>query len=222
MVVVDDGSSPATQRLLEKLLQEWSTLRLLRLDTPCGASIALAAGIAAARGDVVLAVEPGERYAVEQIGELISWLNRADLVVGRRRRNGWAKIWHRLSRIPRALMFGLDSHDPDCLFWAARREVLAGINLTSGMCRYLAALAARRGFRVCEMYVKDGGGRRLLEDVRPNLGDFLAAWWICRRWRENNAYEIMPNGSARAVLRLVTPDNTQPAANSEAPLAKAS
>ncbi len=91
IIVVDDGSSPATQRLLEKLLGEFQTLRLLRLDAPCGASVALSAGMASARGEVVVAIEPGDRYPVGQIPALVHWLNRADLIVGRRRRTGIAK-----------------------------------------------------------------------------------------------------------------------------------
>lgn len=207
IIIADDGSSPATHRQLEKLLGEFQSLRLLRLDAPCGASVALSAGMAASRGEVVLAIEPGDRYPVGQIPALVQWLNRADLIVGRRRRTGLAKLWQRVGRIPRWLLLGLESHDPDCLFWAARREVVAGINFTAGMGRYLPSLAVRRGFRVCETYVEDRGGRRLLQDVRPNVGDLLAAWWLCRRWRENNAYELFTNGSARGILRVVSHDD---------------
>ena len=145
IIIVDDGSTPATQRMLDKLLGEHQSLRLLRLDAPCGASVALSAGIASARGEVLMAIEPGDRYPVGQIPALVHWLNRADLIVGRRRRSGIPKLWHRISRIPRGLLLGLESHDPDCLFWAARREVVAGVNLTAGMGRYLpgAGIAAR-------------------------------------------------------------------------------
>lgn len=209
IIVVDDGSTPATQRMLDKLLGEHQSLRLLRLDAPCGVSVALSAGIASARGEVLMAIEPGDRYPVGQIPALVHWLNRADLIVGRRRRSGLAKLWHRISRIPRGLLLGLESHDPDCLFWAARREVVAGVSLTAGMGRYLPALASRRGFRVCETYVESRGGGRLLHDVRPNVGDLLAAWWLCRRWRENNAYELFANGSARGILRLVSHDESE-------------
>ncbi len=86
--------------------------------------------------------------------------------------------------------------------------MVAGINLTAGMGRYLPSLAVRRGFRVCETYVEDRGGRRMLADVRPNAGDLLAAWWLCRRWRENNAYELFANGSVRGILRVVGYDDS--------------
>jgi glycosyltransferase involved in cell wall biosynthesis len=190
LIVIDDGSSASNLRLLEKLRAEHSPLRLLRLDSPSGTSVALTAGIAAARGESVIAIEAGETYSAEQVPWLVSWLNRADLVVGRRRRTGMAKLWQRFSRIPRWLLLGLESHDPDCLFWAARREVVADLRLSPGMCRYLPALVSRRGYRVCDAYVEHNGPIHWLQDVRPNLGDLLAAWWMCRRWREPAAHEI--------------------------------
>lgn len=190
LVVVDDASSLSNLRLLEKLRAEYAPFRLLRLDSPSGTSVALTAGIAAARGEYLIAIDAGERYSAEQIPWLVGWLNRADLVVGRRRRIGAAKLWQRFSRIPRWLLLGLESHDPDCLFWAARREVVADLRLSPGLCRYLPALVSRRGFRVCDAYVEHNGPIQRLQDVSPNFGDLLAAWWMCRRWREPAAHEV--------------------------------
>jgi hypothetical protein len=148
------------------------------------------AGIAAARGETIVAIEAGDAYSMEQIPWLVGWLNRADFVAGRRRRTGIAKLWQRCSRIPRWLLLGLESHDPDCLFWAARREVINQLPLSPGMCRYLPALVSRRGYRVCDAYVEHRGPVRRLQDVRPNAADLLAAWWMCHRWREPAAREI--------------------------------
>ncbi|MCC7084890.1 MAG: glycosyltransferase [Pirellulales bacterium] len=190
IIAIDDGSSPSNLRLLEKLRAGYSVLRVVRLNSSCGASVSLTAGIAAARGEVVIAMEPGESYPAEQIPWLVSWLSRADFVAGRRRQRGVAKLWQRIARIPRWFLLGLESHDPDCLFWAARREVVADLRLSPSMCRYLPALASRRGYRVCDAYVEHRGPRRRLQDVRPNPVDLLAAWWMCRRWCEPMAHEL--------------------------------
>jgi glycosyltransferase involved in cell wall biosynthesis len=210
IVVVDDGSSPASLRLLNKLLNECHALRLIRLDEPGGASVALSAGIQAARGEVLIAAEAGDNYPAAQIPWLMSWLERADLVVGRRRRFGWAKFWHRLARIPRGMLLGLESHDPECLLWIARREALGDIQLAPGMARYLAAFVARRGYRVCETYVQHGAAMHRLDDVRPNPGDLLAAWWHCRRWRPQNAYELSAGEAVTSRLRVVNGEDIGP------------
>src|SRR6187455_2864476 len=74
IIVIDDASTTANLRLLEKLRGECPSLRVLRLDSPSGASVALTAGIAAARGETVIAIEAGETYSADQVPWLVSWL----------------------------------------------------------------------------------------------------------------------------------------------------
>jgi dolichol-phosphate mannosyltransferase len=208
IIIVDDGSAHAALRLMEKLLSQFHSLRLLRLDQQAGVSVALTAGIRAARGDILVAVESGDAYPPKQITKLVEGLQRADFLAGRRRQIGLAKLWHRFARIPRWLFLGLDGHDPDCLFWAARREVFTDINLSAGAARYLPALVARRGFRACEIYVDHRGNRRPLQDVRPSPGDLLSAWWYCRRWRSAAACELAPGRAAQPHLRILSSQET--------------
>jgi len=203
IIVVDDGSSAAALRLLDKLLTERHALRLVRLDRKGGASLALAAGIEAVRGDVIIATDPGDYYPACQLWQLVKWLERADFVAGRRRRFGWSKFRERLGRVPRGFLLGLDSHDGDCLFWAARREALADVHLMPGMARYLAGIVAHRGFRVCETYVEHGPEWRRLDDVPANPGDLLAVWWACRRWRPRETVELSVGQASSAALKLV-------------------
>ena len=128
IIIVDDGSSELALHLLKNLRSEFPTVRLLRFDQSVGLSVALSAGIHAARGEMLIAIEPGEAYQPYQIATLIGGLQRADFMAGRRRQTGVAKLWHRINRLPRWLLLGLDGHDPDCLFWAARREAFADLH----------------------------------------------------------------------------------------------
>jgi glycosyltransferase involved in cell wall biosynthesis len=184
VLCVDDGSGSETQSILLSLLANQPAMRLWRLDAPAGASVALSVGIAAAQGEIIIAIEAGQRYAVEQIPQLLYRLSRLDLVNVRPRLSGWRKFWHRLTRIPRGLLFGLEVRQPDRLFWAARHEAVAGIGLGRGMRRYLPWLVARRGFRVGDMYVEEGSSGPPIHDAWPNPKHLLAAWWACRRWRD--------------------------------------
>jgi dolichol-phosphate mannosyltransferase len=196
ILCVDDGSSPTTLATLAELLTEEPALRLLRLDAPAGTSTALSAGIAAARGDILIAIEAGDHYSVEQIPHLVARLSRLDLVVGRPRLGAWRKFWHRVARIPRWLLLGLEVRHPECLFWAARREAVADIHLPRGMRRYMPWLVARRGFRVGDMYVRENAERTRLHDPPANPLDLLTAWWTCRRWRNDTAHEVPPAADA--------------------------
>ena len=191
ILCVDDGSAQATLDALGELTSSEPALRVVRLDAPAGTSTALSAGIAAARGDIFIAIEPGDRYPVDQIPHLVAKLSRLDLVIGRLRLGAWRKFWHRLGRIPRWALLGIDVRHPDCLFWAARREAVEGIHLSRGMRRYLPWLVARRGFRVGDIYVSANGRRTRLDDPPANPLDLLMAWWTCRRWRNDAAHEIV-------------------------------
>jgi glycosyltransferase involved in cell wall biosynthesis len=195
ILCVDDGSAQLTLQLLEQLLPGQPAMRLLVLDAPAGVSTALSVGIAAARGNIVVALELGKRHAIEQIPHLISRLSRLDLVYIRRRLNGWRKFWHRVGRIPRAMLLGLEVRHPERLFWAARREAVAGIHLSPGMRRYLPWLVARRGFRVGDMYIAETTPGEAIADVavpdgRRNPLDLLTAWWLCRRWHNDSFHEV--------------------------------
>jgi hypothetical protein len=165
-------------------------VRLLRLTPACGLSAALTAGVALATGDCVVTLPAGELCSPGLLASLLDELVRADLVVGRPARQGIAKTLHRLARIPRWLVLGLEVRDPECLVWAARREAIAGLQLPRGMYRYLATLVAARGYRVAEVTVPTPGRSVTLSDGFPNPGDLLAAWWFKCRWRQYERVEV--------------------------------
>jgi glycosyltransferase involved in cell wall biosynthesis len=202
ILCVDDGSSQPTLDSLNELLGAEPALRLLRLAEPAGTSTALSAGIAAARGEILIAIEAGDHYSVDQVPHLIARLSRLDLVVGRLRLGAWRKFWHRVGRIPRWMLLGIEVRHPDCLFWAARREAVEGVHLARGMRRYLPWLVARRGFRVGDMYVNENSTRARLNDPRANPLDLLTAWWTCRRWRNDTAHEIQPTTENRELSSI--------------------
>ncbi len=190
MIVLDDASRPEVVRQLEELLADEPHAQLLQLSPACGLSAALSAGLTAAQGDVIVVLPAGDACGPDLLRILLEELVRADLVVGRPVRQGFRKVLHRLARIPRWLLLGLEVRDPECLIWAARREAIAHLQLPRGMYRYLATLVAARGFRVSEVTIPTTGRSIALTDGLPNPGDLLAAWWFKRRWRQYERMEI--------------------------------
>src|ERR1700682_103673 len=71
VICIDDASDGPHRQLLEELLTRYSMLRILRLAEARGISAALSVGIAAARGDIVIAMAPGMQYRADQIPRLI-------------------------------------------------------------------------------------------------------------------------------------------------------
>ena len=214
LLVIDDASGGESWQHLEHLRPQHACLRLLRLDRPGGLSAALTAGMAAARGELVITLEASEQYLPEQIPWLVERLSRADLVFGRRHGTRAAKLAMALAQLPRRLLLGLEVRDPDCLFWAARREALAGIELTPGLHRFLGSLVSTRGFRVAEIHVDHdpAAAYRLGREAWPSLGNLLFTWWQRRKWRacaiqEAGVAEPLPGSS---VLRIDPPQALLP------------
>ncbi|MDZ4817881.1 MAG: hypothetical protein SGJ20_02800 [Planctomycetota bacterium] len=145
-------------------------------------------GIEMAQGDLLILLDPRGLYAPEEALQLIPRLARADVVVGRRRRTGLAKLFERAARIPRWLLLGLDSPDPGCLLWVARREVFEGVSFRPRHVRYLASLVARRGFRVGSAYVQSrdalASSSRKNHAAWPSPISLLRAAWTAWRWQE--------------------------------------
>ena len=183
-----------TQRQeLETILRRVDSYELLNKFSGCPTiEHAIVAGLRAAHGEAVAVIEPGDRYPIAQLPSLLRGLSRADMVCGRRRRRGWSKFVERISRFPRWLFLGLDTRDPDCLFWAARREAFNGLQVLPRLVPYLPSLVARHGYRVDSVYVSDrptaeirASGEQIAPSVpRATRASIFAAWWACRRVRQ--------------------------------------
>jgi polyisoprenyl-phosphate glycosyltransferase len=85
VVCVDDGSSDATLERLLELVARDARFRVLELSRNFGKEAALTAGIDAARGRAVVAIDADLQDPPELIGALLErWARGADVVVARR------------------------------------------------------------------------------------------------------------------------------------------
>jgi hypothetical protein len=181
----------------DRFLSLGPSIRALSVARDAGLSAALAAGIAAARGDVLIAVEASRQYLPEQIEWLLKRLVRADLIIGRRTRGPLAKLALGVMQLPRRVLLGLEVRDPDCLFWAARREAVADLPLAAGMHRFLGSLVATRGYRVTEIYIDHTPREQMPHgrDGRASLRNLLSVWRERRKEeaaRRNQAAVLTP------------------------------
>jgi glycosyltransferase involved in cell wall biosynthesis len=192
VLLVDDGSPRDEREAMEALAHDYPRLRLLWVDPASGRAAVLSAGIAAARGNVVIGIGAG--YAAAEIPRLLEQLARADLAHGRRRRSRLGRWWRALRTSPERLLLGTEVRDPDCRFWAARREALAELVLLAGMDRYLAWLVALRGYRVVEVGVCESRATwpSRTSTGKPRWGDLISVWWQRRRRQSYTVTEVLP------------------------------
>lgn len=153
LLCIDDHSTALERACLRRLHAENPCLRVIELKDSSGLDGALAAGVRQARGAVLIALEASDRYYFEEIPRFAERMHRADLVWGSRSRPRLLRWWRNLRNLPLTIISGSLVRDPDCLFWAARREVFTHLEFDPGWHRSLPEAVSERGFRVAELRV---------------------------------------------------------------------
>jgi len=190
LVLVDDGSSDGTAALLLAEAASDPRLVIVRFEKNAGQSAALAAGLARARGDVVVTLDADLQNDPADIPSLLAALADADVVSGVRakRHDSWIRrVSSRIANATRRAVIGDAITDIGCSLKAYRREALVGLPMFVGVHRFLPALCAFRGARVVEVPVhhrprtrgvsKYGMGNRLWR----GLHDLVGVSWLKRR-----------------------------------------
>ena len=151
IVFVDDGSNDNSWDVIEKLSEEYSSVRAIRFLRNYGKSAALYSGFVAARGVVVITMDADLQDSPDEIPELYRMVTEDgyDLV------SGWKKCRHDPAgkRIPSKFfnatcrcVSGIKLHDFNCGLKAYRRKVVKSIEVFGEMHRYIPILAKQAGF----------------------------------------------------------------------------
>ena len=160
LVLVDDGSSDRTYKLLEEIAAVDSRVLVVKLRRNFGQTSALAAGFDHASGEFILAMDGDLQHDPNDIPAFIEKLEEGYEVVSGWRRERIDNFF--LRRIPSscanwlmAKLSGVDIHDFGTTFKAYRREVIQNIPLYGEMHRFIPALASWYGASICEIPIKN-------------------------------------------------------------------
>jgi glycosyltransferase involved in cell wall biosynthesis len=156
LVLVDDGSSDRTYKLLEEIAAVDSRVLVVKLRRNFGQTSALAAGFDHASGDFIIAMDGDLQHDPNDIPVFLEKLDAGYDVV-----SGWRKVRidnFFLRRLPSrcanwmmARLSGVAIHDFGTTFKAYRREVIQNIPLYGEMHRFIPALASWYGASICEV-----------------------------------------------------------------------
>jgi len=160
LVLVDDGSSDRSYKLLEEIAAVDSRVLVVKLRRNFGQTSALAAGFDHAQGDYILAMDGDLQHDPGEIPAFIEKLEEGyDVVSGWRKERVDNAIMRKLpSRCANWLMArlsGVNIHDFGTTFKAYRREVIHNIPLYGEMHRFIPALASWYGASICEIPIKN-------------------------------------------------------------------
>ncbi|HYV11386.1 MAG TPA: glycosyltransferase family 2 protein [Pyrinomonadaceae bacterium] len=159
IVYVDDGSTDGSLKILRQIAQLDPRVRVVALRRNYGQTAAMAAGIDAARGKVLIPMDADLQNDPADIGRLLDKLDEGYDVVSGWRKNRKDKMVTR--KIPSMLanrliswIGGVPLHDYGCSLKAYRRESLEDVRLYGEMHRFIPIYAAWAGARVTEIPVE--------------------------------------------------------------------
>ncbi|MDQ1358176.1 MAG: hypothetical protein QOF20_2921 [Acidimicrobiaceae bacterium] len=166
IIVVDDGSSDGTDKILAALQD--STIRVVSHETNRGKGAAVRTGISLARGDVVLIQDADLEYDPQQWPRLLAPLleGRAKVVYGSRylgeREATTLLRWagDRSLSVLTALLFNATLSDIETGYKLVDRQVLDSLDLTSDRFDFepeITAKLLRRHYRIYEVPVTYAG-----------------------------------------------------------------
>ncbi|HJY30486.1 MAG TPA: glycosyltransferase family 2 protein [Pyrinomonadaceae bacterium] len=159
IVYVDDGSTDASLKILREISQLDPRVRVVALRRNYGQTAAMAAGIDAAKGDVLIPMDADLQNDPADITRLLNKLDEGYDVVSGWRKNRKDKVITR--KIPSMIanrliswIGGVPLHDYGCSLKAYRRESLQDVRLYGEMHRFIPIYAAWAGARVTEIPVE--------------------------------------------------------------------
>src|ERR1700739_4062874 len=160
LVLVDDGSSDRSYKLLEEIAAVDSRVLVGKRRRNFGQTSALAAGFDHSQGDYILAMDGDLQHDPAEIPNFLEKLEEGyDVVSGWRKRRIDNFVMRRFpSRIANWMMAklsGVDIHDFGTTFKAYRSDILHQIPLYGELHRFIPALASWLGASICEVPIKN-------------------------------------------------------------------
>jgi glycosyltransferase involved in cell wall biosynthesis len=155
LIVVDDGSTDASFEVLRRLHELDPRLRVIRFRRNYGQTAAFAAGIAAARGALIVTADgDGQNDPADIPAMLTDIAAGADIVCGWRRERKDPFLTRRLpSLLANKLISwatGVKLNDYGCSLKIFRAEAIKPVQLRGEMHRFMPALASELGVRIVE------------------------------------------------------------------------
>jgi glycosyltransferase involved in cell wall biosynthesis len=158
-VFVDDGSTDGTLKLARSLIAIEPRLRIVELRRNFGQTAALQAGLAAARGEIVVSMDSDLQHFPEDLPLLLDQIEEGhDLVCGWRhdRQEGIVRRWpSRAANVLIRAMSGLTIHDIGTTYRAYRADLVRELQLLGEQHRFVPVLASLVGARVTEVRIRN-------------------------------------------------------------------
>ncbi len=159
VIYVDDGSTDKSLQILKEIAAEDERVRVISLRRNYGQTAAMAAGIDAAKGEILIPMDADLQNDPGDIKRLLDKLDEGFDVVSGWRKDRQDKLFTR--KIPSWIansiiskIGGVQLHDYGCSLKAYRRDVIQDVRLYGEMHRFIPIYASWAGARVAEIPVE--------------------------------------------------------------------
>ena len=187
VIVIDDGSTDNSAKVLDDLGKKYSFLRVARHRNQRGIADALRTGYLHARGRVLVFYPADLQFKPEDIPRLVAPIlaGESDMVTGYKQgdydKAFVSGIYNRLSRS----LFDVRVRDLNSVK-AYRREIMDGLPVRPDWHRYMVVIAAEQGYAISEipvpLYPRHAGKSKFATWRRIPIGvlDMLSVWFELR------------------------------------------
>ena len=194
IVLVDDGSTDGTREVLGQMAKTDPTLRILFHERNRGKGAAVATGIQAAQGDLVLIQDADLEYDPREYPALLKPIEegRADVVFGSRFLGGarrstmfWHMVANQILTLMTNVLYNSILSDMETGYKLFRREILLAIPLRARRFDFepeITAKLLKRGARIFEVPISFNP-RDYAEGKKIGLKDAFVAVWTLLKYR---------------------------------------
>jgi glycosyltransferase involved in cell wall biosynthesis len=157
LLFVDDGSKDTTYECARAIVKQDARVRVLKFRRNYGQTAAMAAGIDAARGDVVVTMDGDLQNDPNDIPRLLALIDEGyDIAIGwrKKRQDGGARVF--VSKVANkiiARIMGVEVKDSGCSLKAYKASLIQGIPMYGEMHRFIPALSQLAGARLAQIEV---------------------------------------------------------------------
>ncbi len=187
IIAVDDGSRDGTREALTRYAQTLSSLKILSFSRNRGKDAALFAGLAFARGEVIVMMDGDGQNDFRDAVTMLPELERVDAVFGSREKRCDPRSKIIISRIAfffRKLVLGDDVRDTGCGLKVMKRQALQSLLPMRGVHRFIPVLFKLAGYSYKVMPVHHRlrpYGRSKFSLTRlyfvSTIVDLIFMWW---------------------------------------------
>jgi len=172
LIIVDDGSTDASAAIIRTAAElDPSHVVAVLLNRNYGQHVAVMAGLAQARGDVIVTLDGDLQNPPEEIPRLLEEIAKGFDIVGavrQRREDSWFRV--HMSRLMNLLMSkvtGVYTRDFGCMLRAYRRDIVDAVLACGERSAYVPALANNFAGRIGEITVEHSERRAGVSKYRP-------------------------------------------------------